>query len=352
MLIDQQNFVQHRCSIRITTSMSEQRSLEQILGTLCGQRAKLDLSDRFSAFGHWREMFLNLRARWEPPIDQAIAGGFESDRIGYAFAAGYQSALLQMFSGIKNDELASICISEEGGAHPRAINTRYNDDGQGGGVLDGQKKWSTMAPVAQTLFIAAVRVTAQDDPANGAASKTVAQDKPRKNIVMLRVAKTAAGLHVKSMPETPFTPEIMHGLTSIDGVRTKSSDLLDGDGYSRYIKPFRSIEDTFVTAACAAFMLRIGLASAWPPAVVGDLLQLLTVLRTISAADPLDPSVQLVLDSASRSMARLASTEQPQWQLVGEPQRSRWERDLPIFSVASSARAARLDSAWQRATGR
>ena len=41
----------------------------------------------------WWDAFKRVRRDWSVPIDQAVIGGVMSDRVGYAFSAGYQSAV-------------------------------------------------------------------------------------------------------------------------------------------------------------------------------------------------------------------------------------------------------------------
>ena len=43
----------------------------------------------FSDLRAWWRAFQEVRRQWSLSVDQAIAGGFQADRVGYAFAAGY-----------------------------------------------------------------------------------------------------------------------------------------------------------------------------------------------------------------------------------------------------------------------
>ena len=58
------------------------------------------------------------------------------------------------------------------------------------------------------------------------------------------------------MPETRFVPEVPHARVQLDAVRVDAAALLPGDGYERYVKPFRTIEDAHVTLAVLAYLLR------------------------------------------------------------------------------------------------
>ena len=51
---------------------------------------------------------------------------------------------------------------------------------------------------------------------------------------------------IEDRPPTPFAPEIPHARITLANVTVRDEDVLPGDGYARYLKPFRTIEDTFV----------------------------------------------------------------------------------------------------------
>ena len=45
------------------------------------------------------------------PAAQAIAGGFAADRVGWAFASGYQAALRALVTDLPHDTLTAFCVS-------------------------------------------------------------------------------------------------------------------------------------------------------------------------------------------------------------------------------------------------
>ncbi|RMF20280.1 MAG: acyl-CoA dehydrogenase [Deltaproteobacteria bacterium] len=286
----------------------------------------------FDDFGRWRSSYTELCASWDRPIDRAIAGGFASDRIGYAFAAGIQAALRRLFMDLPEGAFASVCITEEGGAHPRAIETTLTRD-DGGWRIDGRKKWSTLGPAADVLLVATVRGTRPDG---------------NKDIVLVRVDARRPGVAIEAMPPTPFAPEIEHAVVRLEGVRVRDHAILPGDGYLDYIKPFRTIEDTFVSAAVCALLLRIAWASAWPEELCQRLLETLAVLHTVAGCDPKAPAVHVILDAALGELGRLTRPEGPHWDAVAPELRERWERDISIMRVASGAREKRLERALRQ----
>src|SRR4051812_36097845 len=71
-----------------------------------------------------------LRAFWEAhlgrsvglaPLDAAVVGGVNADRLGWAFLAGYQAALRVLDPELPAEALAAFCATEARGVHPRDI---------------------------------------------------------------------------------------------------------------------------------------------------------------------------------------------------------------------------------------
>lgn len=46
---------------------------------------------------------------------QALLGGFDADRVGRAFAAGYQAALRALLPGLPSGAVTALCVTEEAG---------------------------------------------------------------------------------------------------------------------------------------------------------------------------------------------------------------------------------------------
>lgn len=260
-----------------------------------------------------------LATRWPLPVDQAILGGVLADRLGYAFAAGYAAALRRLVPGLEGR--ACLCITEEGGAHPRAIRTALTPDGDGWTVT-GRKQWSTLAGSGDVLLVAASAGAAGD----------------RNDLRLVRVRRAAPGVTLTPMPETPFTPEIPHFEVAFDGVAVES--VLPGDGWARYIRPFRTIEDAHVCAAAVAYLL--GVNRSWTPRLVG----LLVALRTLALAPPDDPAVHVALGGCLTTLSETVATLD--WSGVDPGVAARWQRDAGLLRVANRARTARLAAAWAR----
>ncbi len=173
-------------------------------------------------------------------------------------------------------------------------------------------------------------------------------DKGRNRIRLAKVARSATGVLVELMPPTPFTPEIVHGRVALDGVMVTSRALLPGDGYERYIKPFRTVEDAHVSAALLGYLLSVAYRYDWPREACAEIMGLVAGLREIALADPRAAAVHVALGGVLALQGRFLEMARVHWRLVDEQTRLQWERDEPIMNVAAGARARRFDVAWDR----
>jgi hypothetical protein len=273
---------------------------------------------------------------FKSPIEQAIAGGFAADRMGYAFASGYVSALRALVPSAPAEQIAVLCATERGGAHPRAIETSLHSSGDGRLLLSGRKRWTTLASQAEVLLVVAVANITESG---------------RKRLRLVRVGAHAPGVTVTPMPAPPFAPEIEHAEVSLDEVAVAPADVLPGDGYDDYLKPFRTLEDCHVHAAALAYVLRVARQYEWPRGFAEQLAGLLVAVRALAGQDPRSPEVHVALSGVLQSSRRLLDSGSGYWERVEPEVRARWERDLALFAVAEGARAQRAERAWERLAG-
>src|SRR5689334_19786474 len=92
----------------------------------------------------WWERHLAVTPAASFPLEEAILGGFSADRVGYAFASGYEAALHALVPDLPRDRLVAFSVSERGGAHPSAIETRLTRHPGGPMTLRGHKRWTTL----------------------------------------------------------------------------------------------------------------------------------------------------------------------------------------------------------------
>ncbi len=279
----------------------------------------------------WWQRGAPLRAEGEP-VDCAVRCGWAADRLGWAFAGGYHAALRRLVPDLGRAHLAALCATEAGGAHPRAIESTLVRAADGW-VLSGHKRWGTLATAAETLFVVA---------------STGSDAEGRKVLRVARVPARAAGVTMKELPATPFAPEIPHAEVVFEGVHVVDAALLPGDGWERWVKPFRTVEDAHVHAAVLGYLLGVARRHAWPEATVEALLAAIVTVRGLALADPASPAVHIALAGLLAGTARLVAEFEPLWQRVTAEERQRWLRDRGLVEVAGRARAARRERAWQR----
>lgn len=271
------------------------------------------------------------RTAWDASIDRAIAAGSLADRVGFAFAAGYGAALRALVGDRVHDGIHALCATEETGNHPRAIKTTLSALPDGGFELTGKKKWATVAPHATALLVVA---TTGDGP----------DGKPRLRVV--RVPASAQGVRL-TPSAAPFIPEIPHAEIELAHVRLAAEDVLPGDGYDDYLKPFRTVEDLHVHAALLAYLIGVARMRQFPHELVEQLLASLVAVRALGLADPRAATTHVALAGVLAAVhERLPELERP-WAALADEEWRRWERDRAILRVASAARTARRDRAWE-----
>jgi acyl-CoA dehydrogenase len=267
-------------------------------------------------------------------VEQAALGGLMSEGIGWAYVAGYQAALVRLDpQGMLGGVLGSLCATEEGGGHPRAIRATLTPR-EGAFVLSGRKSWVTLGDAAEVLLVVA---SVGADPHG------------RNRLRVARVPARRAGVTVSEAPPLPYVPEIAHAKAAFDDVAIGDNELLPGDGYDDALKPFRTIEDIHVMAAVLGWAIGVGRASEWPRSWIDEALALVLTLHATSDGPPLSPETHVVLAGAQSLARRLL--DDAAWSRCDEGTRARWERDRPLLGVAKGVREARLEAAWRSLKG-
>lgn len=271
------------------------------------------------------------------PIHQAIVGGFVADRVGWAFASGYQAALRALVHDLPADRICALCVTEEDGNSPKAIKSTLRRNGSGL-ILDGAKRWTTLGPEGGALFL----VAARDADAAG----------ERPSLRVARVASNAPGVTVEKMPPTRFVPEVPHARLKFEGVRVDESALLPGDGYDQYVKRFRTIEDIHVQAAVLSYLMREAQRLGWAQGWIERLSALLAALGKIADMPAENAETHISLAGALAIGAGLIDEADAFWmKSAADPAALRWARDRELLKVASGAREQRTKRAWERLRG-
>lgn len=282
--------------------------------------------DAASVEAFWSRRPSRARAELDE-IEAAIVDGFAADRIAFAFAAGYHAALRRLVPSLDRDAPVALAATEEGGAHPKAIRARVEN-----GRLDGEKRWVTLADVARTLLVLA---TFGLDPDG------------KSRLRLVRVDRESPGIHVDSMPPTPFAPEVRHAVVRFERVAIAETDVIAGDGWIDLVKPFRTVEDLHVHAALLGHLVGVARRSRWPDASIESLLAPIVAVRALARLDPRAPEVHVALAGVLDASRLALEACTPHWSIVDADVRARWERDRPLLDVAGRARALRREAAWK-----
>lgn len=279
---------------------------------------------------------LRTRAAAAPvdTIARAATGGLGATSLAWAFACGYESALERLVPGVTRGGalVAALCATEEGGGHPRAIRASLAPRDAGGWTLTGRKTWVTLGADADALLV--VASTGSSDGRN--------------QLRLAQVPTHRAGLRLEQAPPLPFAPELGHVRAIFEDVAVEATELLPGDGYDAYLKPFRTIEDAHVLAAAIGWSVRVARASGWDRAWIDQAIALVVLVHAIAQLAPTAPETHVALAGAFAT-ARHRLDHAP-WTTAAAPTQAAWKRDRPLLDVASTVRAARHEAAWRALT--
>lgn len=290
---------------------------------------------RFDDVAGWWAAQGRIQRSAASPWEAAVRGGAVADRVGWAFAAGYQAALWALRpDGHDRSRPAALCATEAGGVHPRAIATTWD------GALRGAKTFVTLGPHAEVLLVLA------RDARDLANEPAVEGPRTRVPLVLVACRRDGPGVAVESLPPAPFVPEIPHGAVTFEGA---PGEVLPGDGWADHVRPFRTLEDVHVHAAFVAWAVARGARWGWPRGHRARGASILSALRALADADPSSPAVHVALAGAID--ATRAWVEEAPWDDAPADDRERWARDRPLLEVAGRARASRLAKAWDQLAG-
>ena len=281
----------------------------------------------------WWPRHRAIAAEHFDPIHQAIIGGFVADRVGWAFASGYQAALHAMFPDAPVDRICALCVTEADGNSPKAIKSSLRKSGDQW-TLSGSKRWTTLGPDGALFFVAARDEAASVD---------------RAHIRIARIDSSAQGLKIENMHATKFVPEVPHAQLRFMDLKLDESAIMPGDGYEQFVKPFRTVEDIHVQAAVLSYLMREGQRLSWPEHWLERLSALLAALGKLSDMPTSHPETHIALSGALAIGDGLIGEADEFWNRSrSDAAALRWWRDRELLKVAASARAQRTRRAWER----
>ena len=285
-------------------------------------------------FTHWMPCWQQVATDWGQPIERALAGGLAADRPAWAFAAGYQAAIQALLAPAEVKALAAVCISEAGGPHPARIEATLEPVSAlpSGWRLNGEKSFVTGADGAEQLLVVA---------AAGVGSGG------RKRLRTVWVNPASSGVFLHPLPPLVMVPELPHSRVRFEGALLPEDALLPGDGYQDFIKPFRSLEDLYVTAALLAWCFGVGRRFGGPKATLAALLDQMLAACCLAGADPSAPVTHVVLGGFLEQAQRVMTDAMRVDLASAGDVRDWWERDRRLFEIAAGARQRRFDVAWR-----
>ncbi|MEB2652852.1 acyl-CoA dehydrogenase family protein [Pseudomonas siliginis] len=254
------------------------------------------------------------------PFELAVAGGRRMATPGLAFLVGYQAALRMLWPSAPLS-LGALCATEQRSLRPADMQTRLRDL-----RLSGRKDFVTAGDAADWLLVAA----RSEEPG----------ETPRLSLAVVYPGEP--GVKVEKLPALPLMPDISHGRLYLDGALC---ELLAGDGWDAYVKPFRTLEDVYVLSAMTAWLYGVGQDSDWPQALQLRLLALLAGCAEASRQAPNNPPGHVLLGGLFAQFESL-KTEVDQALVQGDPAwAAMWQRDQGVMQLAAGARAKRLAKA-------
>ena len=256
-------------------------------------------------------------------IERAILRGAQADRLGLAFLGGYSAAITKLDPTIT--DLGALCATETGGGHPRAMQTTLQD-----GVLNGMKTFVSGGLLAKTLLVVA----------------KVGERDGRPELKVARIAANAPGVTHGEGMELDFVPEVPHGTVTFENARVEA--VLEGDGYERYLKPFRTIEDAHVFGAVIGCLISNG-RGALPKVTLEQLLAQLAAIVTVARLPPGESATHVTLAgilTASKALIDFIDLKN-----FDADFRTRFERDKKLLSIAAKVREQRRENAWAALSG-
>jgi alkylation response protein AidB-like acyl-CoA dehydrogenase len=224
-------------------------------------------------------------------------------------------------------------VTEADGNSPKAIKSSLRKDGAHW-LLNGAKRWSTLGPDGSLFFVAA-----RDEAASA----------ERARIRIAKVDSKTRGLKIETMPAPNFVPEVPHARLQFENLAVNDADILPGDGYDEYVKPFRTVEDIHVQAAVLAYLMREGQRLRWPQDWLERLSALLAALGKLSDMPASHAETHIALAGALAIGAVLIGETEGFWpRSAADPAALRWRRDKELLKVAGQARALRTQRAWEK----
>jgi acyl-CoA dehydrogenase len=299
-----------------------EQALRQIL------KGSIEAESSCSGMEAWFLDHQRLCADATNSLVRATLGGARFRQLSFAFASAYQSALENMF-GTERFQQGALCHNEKGVKKPREMTTRITSDAEGNAVVSGHKGFVSGGANANKLYVSAV------DTRDGSGK-----------IKMLQLEPGMKGLTLSAGSSLPFLPELDHAKLTLEGVVLADENILKDDGYTDYVKPFRTEEDLHILAALLGQRLNIAIALRQTN-FIEQALTLISALKTAYDADRSSELAHLTLADIKQQCIALFNEQDKflQQETSMHSYLKAWERDRALLAIAESAQQARTKKA-------
>jgi hypothetical protein len=285
--------------------------------------------------------FVAWRAGWRSsgdPVRDALQGGLAAGNLALAFAAGYQAALrLLLPARLPDDAFAALLLSEGRRQRPEELATQLRAHADGY-LLNGEKSFVTGGGHADLLLVVArCDVRGAADGAGGAAARVPA--------VLVMLPRATPGVTLEARADVPVLHELPHARARLVDVPVTAAQVLPGDGWRDYGKPFRSCEDICVSLSFAAYLFAQGRTEGWPETLLASLAGCVLRLADLAGMPPGDVYTHILLGAAEQELA--AAAVQVDACIGGSetPFARDWRANRAFLLLAAPARAKRLHNA-------
>jgi len=204
-----------------------------------------EISRDISAQTRWiRELDVSSLVASDALAQQVFLAGINSDSSSSAFWLGYQLAIQYLFGDQLSGDIAAFVINESRSSKPSNWCTSLIKD-QGDYLVSGKKDFVTARDQIDCLLV-------------GGVIKDSASDNEIKGFTRIfKVAASDTGLNFEPFKGLPVFKELEKSRLIIEEVSVAEDSVFNGDGYTDFIKPFRLIEDFFVSVSLLGYLCRL-----------------------------------------------------------------------------------------------
>ncbi len=288
----------------------------------------------------WKENALDYYQEDRLELSLVIMA-FNSPNLSACFNVAYQHALRLMFKELRaSHKLACLCISEQGGNGPKAIECEYQS-----GFISGTKTFVTCAPQVEELYVMV----------NDKSKQSL--DRDTKDLKIIRIQNVQSlvqskenGFDISVSPPAKFLPDIDKGYLHLEQFQIDEEQVLEGNAHESYSKPFSVLEGLCIRLANVSYLLKWAQLLDWSESLKSDLISQI-VLLSQCVKDPFSELSQIIIDSQNRQLTAMLEQVEPLIAKADSQLKQMWQRDKVCFFMDIHYREQRLEGAWKALKG-